>query len=189
MAKLYNTLPTPSQNPHIRLLELLPGKGLDDNRSYLHEVPLFGKEEKEYECLSYCWGDASITTPIACNGVLILVTVNLAAALRALRKEAESRLLWVVIMCDIYSLAARVLVWLGVEGDNSGKALELIPSLLAARNHFEKTQGPTSHEDLPTEVRSIFSLSPAEISGIPNLGRIIQDKQGREAFLALLSRP
>ncbi|KAK3329259.1 heterokaryon incompatibility protein-domain-containing protein [Apodospora peruviana] len=206
MANLYNTLPTSSENPHIRLLELLPGKGLDDIRSDLHEVSLFGNDAKEYECLSYCWGDASITTLITCNGVPVPVTVNLAAALTALRKEDQPRLLWVdalcinqesipernqqvAIMCDIYKSATRVVVWLGAEGDNSDKALGLVPSLLAVRNHFEKRQGTPSRDEVPTKVRSIFSLSPAEISEMPELERIIQDEQGRKAFLALLTRP
>ncbi|KAF3004767.1 hypothetical protein E8E13_001344 [Curvularia kusanoi] len=38
-----------------------------------------------YETLSYVWGDAKVTEPIFCNGVILHVTINLARALRRIR--------------------------------------------------------------------------------------------------------
>ncbi|KAF2269172.1 heterokaryon incompatibility, partial [Lojkania enalia] len=93
-----------------------------------------------YEALSYTWGGQGLTEPIFCNGKSLLITKNLHSALLKLRLRQESRLLWVDAICinqldlneknkqiplmmDIYKLAARVIVWLGSEADDSSLAL------------------------------------------------------------------
>ena len=87
-------------------------------------------ENVEYEALSYVWGDPNVTRPISCGSTQLNVTVNLFAALLAVRSCSYPRLLWVDAICidqknikerdqqvrimgDIYSQAKQVLIWLG----------------------------------------------------------------------------
>lgn len=84
----------------------------------------------KYTALSYAWGDARITVPIAINGVSVHVTTNLESALRHNQKSTSDQVFWVDAVCihqadivernaqvsmmgAIYSQATSVLVWLG----------------------------------------------------------------------------
>ncbi|KAE9362606.1 HET-domain-containing protein [Stipitochalara longipes BDJ] len=81
----------------------------------------------EYEALSYCWGDASITQEILVDGDPFLATTNLYAALKQIAERAKSKFLWIDAICinqssieeknyqvplmnALYSQAQRVLV-------------------------------------------------------------------------------
>lgn len=83
-----------------------------------------------YEALSYCWGRADMTEAIVCNGIRLPVTETLLEALRYIRREDESRLLWtdsccihqadleekarqVEMMFAIFQRAVRVIAWVG----------------------------------------------------------------------------
>ncbi|KAF2452128.1 hypothetical protein P171DRAFT_347545 [Karstenula rhodostoma CBS 690.94] len=83
-----------------------------------------------YEALSYVWGDPKITAPISIDGHNLQVTTNLEIALRHLRLEQATRILWidaininqldmneraqqVAMMANIYRNADLVVVWLG----------------------------------------------------------------------------
>jgi hypothetical protein len=83
-----------------------------------------------YEALSYVWGAPNPPTEILCNGESILVGSGLANALTRLRLSNSTRILWADALCvnqkdneekshqvplmgRIYSLAKRVIVWLG----------------------------------------------------------------------------
>jgi len=110
----------------IRIVELLPGKALEDIKCRLRPVVLQppsesvltktfdvrGRElsganqdqEQEtvvsYEALSYCWGDnAAVKTPILCNGARLEITRNLKSALQHLREEEKVRVLWIDAIC------------------------------------------------------------------------------------------
>ena len=97
-----------------------------------------------YDALSYMWGDPSIVKEITVNSLPIMVTENLWAALIEFRTRPRSeRLLWIDALCinqssvleknhqvplmgKIYSHAQRVLMWLGVEQDNSHLGIAII---------------------------------------------------------------
>ena len=107
-----------------------------------------------YVALSYTWGDPSQTQSIEVNGVKIQVTMNLEAALRALRKISLMRqgcALWVDSVCidqsntaerneqvgrmrDIYKNAKSVVIWVGDGNKISSKAIQLMKALAAAYN-------------------------------------------------------
>lgn len=132
----YHYMPL-SQHPYsIRLLKLLPS---DDFGSSLC-CELFHEDLENsvpYEALSYTWGDDPETVDVLVNGCFFPVTVNLDAALRALRLSDKPRNLWVDAICinqknieeqgkqvgimwKIYKAADCVVVWLGPEeGDSS----------------------------------------------------------------------
>ncbi|KAF4419334.1 heterokaryon incompatibility het-6 [Fusarium acutatum] len=124
----------------IRLLEILPNTPDGKANCKLHTVLL--TPDLYYTCISYVWGDPKVTEEIIVDGVPRQVTVNLATALRHLKKhwiDIESKSdpdldtskfrLWadalcinqddltetlhqVSMMADIYSSAVMVLDWL-----------------------------------------------------------------------------
>jgi hypothetical protein len=136
--RLYQPLDRNSRQ--IRLIEILPTQPDETIECKLHTVTL--NPDTYYVCISYVWGDPSITEEIIVNGVRKQVTVNLATALRHLKKhwvEIESEAdpdvdtskfrLWADALCinqdnplerghqvglmgDIYSSAEMVLAWL-----------------------------------------------------------------------------
>jgi Heterokaryon incompatibility protein (HET) len=125
----------------IRLLTLLPGKWNAPVKCILHHISL--DENPDYEALSYVWGDASKTTDIVVGDHIFSITENLYIALRHLRHEHDSRVLWadalcidqknvperneqVQIMWWIYQSARKVLSWLGEEADDSNEAFIMV---------------------------------------------------------------
>jgi hypothetical protein len=126
----------------IRLLTLAPGKDLDPLHGRLDKFPLDDSDVPFYEALSYTWG--SVEDPgyisIDSSNQRLAVTKDLATALRYLRHEEKPRVLWIDAVCvnqrdldersqqvkrmaDIYTLAHRVVVWLGEDADDSDLAL------------------------------------------------------------------
>ncbi len=112
----------------IRLLVLEPGSPGDELECRLINVQLSWRTK--YEALSYTWGDATVTRPLACSGQSINVTVSLHDALTDLRLPRRRRYLWVDAVCinqadngekakqvmlmgQIYTRARRVLIHLG----------------------------------------------------------------------------
>ncbi|KAK4448890.1 heterokaryon incompatibility protein-domain-containing protein [Podospora aff. communis PSN243] len=100
----------------------------------------------EYEALSYTWGDSSQKRTIGLNGIDFDVTTNLHAALNRLRLPDSKRLLWVDAICidqtntderaaqvprmrEIYQRAQRVVIWLGMESQDSSLAMSVLEGL------------------------------------------------------------
>lgn len=136
-----NHTPLPADGASIRLLRLQPNSANDAKvQCTLFHASLADVQRVQYEALSYTWGDATQTVDIELNGTIFPVTINLDAALRALRKPDEPRTLWVDAVCinqsdlqeqgsqvkmmwNIYGNAERVLVWLGSEEGDSAIAM------------------------------------------------------------------
>ena len=136
----------------IRLLTLLPGPFEADIRINLDSTVLSEDHVPQFEALSYAWGSSETPAEVfislekrriaatAPAGVRTLaVTQNLATALRYLRYGDRPRVLWndaicvnqknlpersqqVARMADIFSLANRVIVWLGPKSHDSALA-------------------------------------------------------------------
>jgi hypothetical protein len=139
--------------PTTRLLELSPAE--------LPEAPLTGHLQTvllasapPYEALSYTWGAPEYTEPVLIDGHELLITPNLAEALRSLRLRDKSRVLWIDAICinqdsllerahqvtlmgKIYSQCTRDILWLGPNpgskssyqnptADELGKGLQLM---------------------------------------------------------------
>ncbi|KAI1056175.1 hypothetical protein LB507_001551 [Fusarium sp. FIESC RH6] len=132
--------PLDRNSREIRLIEIAPIEPDGTTCCYLHTVTL--TPETRYACLSYVWGDPSITEEIIVNGVRKKITVNLATALKHVKNHwvkigsmsnsgrlSSSFRLWadalcinqddplerghqVRLMADIYSSADMVLAWL-----------------------------------------------------------------------------
>jgi hypothetical protein len=115
----------------------------------LETIGLHDPDAPVFEALSYTWadpltGDAKLSQPIYVGSDLdiLLVTRNCAAALRQFRRK-EDRVIWVDAICinqadgqergsqvalmqDIYSLASRVLIYLGPGDDETDLAMRHI---------------------------------------------------------------
>ncbi len=138
----YNPLAEDGQS--IRLLRLLPSADIAAKvECEIFHAQIGGSAQVPYEALSYTWGDPSRTVNIGLSGCAFLATVNLEAALRALRQKREARVLWVDALCinqadlreqaaqvrimwDIYKAADCVVVWLGPKVGDSDIAMDNI---------------------------------------------------------------
>ncbi|ORY13702.1 heterokaryon incompatibility protein-domain-containing protein, partial [Clohesyomyces aquaticus] len=123
----------------IRLLQLLPGtydEPIVCNLFQIDSLTLY-----EYEALSYVWGPNENPSVIYVNDWQLAVTKNLEMALRSLRDENNSRILWIDAICidqtsilekteqvgrmgDIYKAAKKVLVFLGPESETSDSVFQ-----------------------------------------------------------------
>ncbi|PQE19198.1 HET-6OR heterokaryon incompatibility (het-6OR allele) protein [Rutstroemia sp. NJR-2017a BBW] len=107
-------------------------------------------DRPQYEAFSYTWGDEVSPNPITVNGVEVLVTENLLVALKRFRKEHSDVHLWVDALCinqldssekaeqvkhmaDIYRNAARTLIWLGPEYDDSHHTISQLVKIVHRR--------------------------------------------------------
>lgn len=117
--------------------------------------------EPQYEALSYVWGDPNVRKPILLNGEPFSVTLNLEAALRALRLPDQVRTIWIDALCinqnqveernhqvsqmgRIYSGASTVIVWLGEESDDSDMAFKALEAMSKDENlHWDSNLQPS----------------------------------------------
>ncbi|KAI1875788.1 uncharacterized protein JN550_002074 [Neoarthrinium moseri] len=138
----YHPLPDGS----IRLLRLLPDRDKDAPlRCNIVSYPLLesGSGDHSYDALSYVWGTTSKDFVIFIEDFQLAITRNLATALLNLRDPFIERFIWVDAICIhqddvkernhqvqsmamIYAQAARVLVWLGEQQNDSEIALQAI---------------------------------------------------------------
>jgi hypothetical protein len=131
----YKHKPLPSRQS-IRLLKLhsSPSRKLSCSlfTASLDKLP-------QYEALSYAWDAQQPTEAISCEGRVLKVTQNCAAALRRFKNLLNDRVLWIDSICidqesveernhqvklmgDIYRGAKQVLVWVG-EGNERTELL------------------------------------------------------------------
>ena len=127
-------IPLDQEKREIRLLSILPTTNSSDSERVNCTIEQVSLDDKpEYIALSYVWGDAKTTLPIAVNGKEKQVTTNLESALRhTLKFSTPGSRFWVDAICinqkdkdernhqvklmrDIYSGASKVLIWLGEE--------------------------------------------------------------------------
>lgn len=137
---LYGPLPLSGDSLKTRFLRIHRGTGNDQLKCTLFTSTLIGAR---YEALSYTWGTDPQTNPVSINGIVAGVTINLLDAMLALRRPNKSRVMWIDAVCinqndiqerghqvqqmgDIYQCAARVVVWLGEESNDSSRLFRLI---------------------------------------------------------------
>ena len=109
-------------------------------------------DSPQYVALSYVWGDPGKTYPILVDGYQVQATENMYQALLQLQRAANSYTLWIDALCidqtnnseksvqiqlmkRIYSQAAHVFIWLGLEDEGSIVAIHQLRDLGQA---FEK---------------------------------------------------
>lgn len=175
--------------------------------------------------MSYTWateeGDCSLSNQVRCDDARLWVTKNCELALRYLRKADFERTLWIDTICinqkdvnerghqvgimrDVYSQAARVLIWLGEESkvrgaplSHSGRSISSsaleIPSgpPLSADSSYGEISG---HEERRDDYRATLSVSEifldflekmtADVDQISNTG---QDPRSSSLYQELMS--
>ncbi|KAI0443054.1 heterokaryon incompatibility protein-domain-containing protein [Xylaria telfairii] len=137
---------SPLPKGYIRVAELYPGHLNDDIVIKLHHEPFQSHKAPAYEALSYFWGSKTLMGGVRIVEAIdseLQVTRNLDVALRHLRYTDRPRFLWVdaicidqqnnvekgpqvAMMCEIYRLASRVVVWLGPEENHSDRAMSCL---------------------------------------------------------------
>jgi hypothetical protein len=155
---------------NIRILLLQPSLDFNsDIECSLRQISLedvkFGHDY--YDAMSYVWGFPMGDQPISCDGETVLVTPNCLSALRYLRLESETRVLWIDAICidqrstqernnqvrlmgRLYKLARHVLIWLG-EGDEE---VHQIFSMLKSSN-FESGEAVLTESMLSCSVKEL----------------------------------
>jgi hypothetical protein len=149
----------------IRLLELTYGN-YDDNLVLALHIESLNRKPLAYHALSYAWGTAASSQKALIDGKETVVGLNLDCALRHIRCSlTEPILIWVDALCinqhdldersfqvllmkDIYSLAERVLIYLGPEHPGDADAIERI----------QQDQVPQSEEDVHTLLNQVESI-------------------------------
>jgi hypothetical protein len=147
--ELYQYSPLDEEAQEIRLLTLLPGAFSSEIRLCLDITPFTESHVPNFEAVSYTWGSAENKKNIfigESGRKTLAVTQNLAEALPYFRYEDKPRVLWLDAICvdqkkfkergqqvkrmaNLYSKAAKVLVWLGPESDDSPLALDLFEEI------------------------------------------------------------
>jgi hypothetical protein len=123
-------------------------------------------DNPSYEAISYAWGDESVKRPIRIDGVEVSVTANLESALRHMRLQGQTRMLWADAICinqsdiaekniqfrlmgEIYTSCSKCLVWLGEEDEEDGQTAFDFIEELSRRDHIITNQcnrNPDSQE-------------------------------------------
>lgn len=95
----YESLSPRRSAERIRILVLFPGASGSEIECDIQEI-VVGDPRWVYEALSYAWGAPSIGRfiHVRSRGKLF-ITSNLYAALQALRRSRQSRILWVDAIC------------------------------------------------------------------------------------------
>lgn len=131
----------PLKLQQIRLLELLPGNEDDEIEGLVRHVSI--SEGPKFRAISYAWGPALKPFYLHTAEGNISLTSSLHAALKRLRSETESTLLWADAICidqanvhekiiqirilpTIFQSAKLVFAWIGKDDDNSHQALETL---------------------------------------------------------------
>ncbi|OJD34667.1 heterokaryon incompatibility protein or allele [Diplodia corticola] len=118
----------------IRLIRLHPASPEDPIECSIYVASL--NNNPEYEALSYAWGEAGGGVEIQLNGKPFTISICLSSALRHIRNEAETRVLWVDALCInqqdygekehqvkimgmVYRKCKIGLLWIGEESERS----------------------------------------------------------------------
>ncbi|KAK8099024.1 uncharacterized protein PG998_012265 [Apiospora kogelbergensis] len=163
------------------------------------------KPSIEYEALSYTWGTSISGQYVLVNAGngdddsngssqrVMAITDNLAVALRRLRNVVTAKTLWVDALCinqsdnteksiqvrrmgAVYRSAARVIVWLGPERDESALVMQLFEFTAARANVNWTTLVYTLNDNYVAEVSMEFGMGPYAFSAH------VESLLGREWF-------
>ena len=149
-----------------RLLLVEAGKGEEPVRAELQPAELDVDDPPQYETISYCWGDRTITGTIYLNEKRVAVPASSVAALRCVRLPDRARVVWIDAICinqadlderaqqvammsDVYASSNGNLVYLGEEDEYTEKAVESIGRIIT--DIKERTNDYQTTKDTPFE--------------------------------------
>jgi hypothetical protein len=134
---VYEYQALPPGDFRIRLVQLHPGP--KSGEIICSVIQCILSESREYEAVSYCWGDPEDKTTITCDGKSLQVPSTLRPFLlhaRANLTKGRARFLWIDSICinqldnkekaaqvremhKVYRKATQTLIWLGQDSENS----------------------------------------------------------------------
>ena len=185
----YQYAPLDTEAGYIRLIYLLPAEFTADNRVDIVQKRLEKEDIPKYEALSYAWGESDTPEVIYVGhkgDVTMAVTRSLYQALPYLRYRNRRRVLWIDAICvdqqnleergpqvermgDIYSLADRVIVWLGPEDSTSVHAIHFLRTIASKVevDWVTSTVKPLSQDDADwVDVDKAHTYSKPEVFAI-----------------------
>ncbi|CAG9991797.1 unnamed protein product [Clonostachys byssicola] len=136
---------------NIRLLELKPGREIDELEGSLNEFNL-DPTIPPFQALSYAWGYSIKPFVVRVQGRVIGITASLYFALKRLRKPKQSVQLWVDAICidqsdekdggkeksaqirlmpEIFQRATQVIVWVGEEMNEDSHVFKYFRELIS----------------------------------------------------------
>ncbi|CAG8958801.1 hypothetical protein HYFRA_00011752 [Hymenoscyphus fraxineus] len=160
----------------IRLVTILPGDFDDEIHCTLSLASL--DDPLDYEALSYVWGETGnpdLMREVFIDGVLSSVTINLEVALRYLRYKSEPRVMWIDAICinqkdndergsqvmhmgSVYSMASRVVAWLGGEHDDSDLAFDAFQALPATKEEHWDSEMNSSFDPCYLDSKYLIAI-------------------------------
>ncbi|KAL8788724.1 MAG: hypothetical protein Q9213_001538 [Squamulea squamosa] len=171
---------TPLKDDAIRILTIKPGPVTSDIHIVLTDARLKTEDIPRYEAL---YGERTATSP---------VTENLYTALKRLSDPSSPRTLWVDAVCinqldndersqrvarmaDIYRLAAKVIIWLGPEADNSTTAFKALRTLASKINvDWDRyTVTPVKAEDMDSDWLDLTKTAPLSVTTWFSIARLL----------------
>ncbi|KAH7303871.1 heterokaryon incompatibility protein-domain-containing protein [Stachybotrys elegans] len=134
---------SPLEASNIRLFTLHPGLDVEVISGTIENKSWGYSSGNPYEALSYVWGQTKSPNTIIVNGYTVPITKSLEDALRHLRYPDRPRVLWVDYLCinqedvleknqevrkmgQIYESADSVVIWLGLETQDSPVGMEIL---------------------------------------------------------------
>ena len=132
----------------------------------------------KYEALSYTWGDPVNEAEIVVNSITLPVRKNLWDSLHHLRGD-KPRTLWIDAVCinqaniperneqvqmmrQIYEKAQRVVIWLGIQNEDSTLAFTFMKFISSDRRNramrSEKLEGTKNYKDKQQELDAVRNL-------------------------------
>jgi hypothetical protein len=135
----YNPLPEPTTQ--FRILDILPGSTEQPILTQLRVAKL--SDRPQYTAISYTWGTPRRERPIWVNENGCAIPQNLWSVLHRLRDYSSVVSVWVDALCidqgnndektcqvqlmgSLYMKAAKTIIWLGPEANNSSKAFNFV---------------------------------------------------------------
>jgi len=183
----------PDGHPYIRLLHLGPAAEDDKDAPLLARLELVNLQNPHvrFEALSYVWGQAMKKGGIRLfckapndDGYILTqadITVNLAVALKHLRRRDRTRILWVDAICInqndvaektaqvglmsyIYRQADRVLIWMGPAQHRSDWVLSHVNNLFEQAQAAEHSRQPADDTSTDQALEATPGTTPTVLS-------------------------
>lgn len=172
----------------IRLLQLHPGAPEDSIRCTLQPVHLSSLDSRDFETVSYCWGDTEESSIILVDNAPLNIPTSAEQALRRFRDTEAVRTLWIDSVCinqndleeraqqvelmsRIYSSGTRNLIWLGADDGTMQVTIHALDGVMKhirqATNDLE-TFPASSGRDVYWEMHSLSGI-PSNIDPMPIL--------------------
>jgi hypothetical protein len=188
VVRAYQYVPLNEEADEIRLLTLLPGTFSSEIRLRLDITPFTQHRVPKFEAVSYAWGSTEnpVNVFIGKSGrETLTVTQNLAKALPYLRHKDKPRILWIDAICvdqqnpkerghqvkrmaNIYSKAVKVLIWLGLESDDSSRAMDCLNYIASkVKVDFDtSSMWPTTNDTHWGDMRVALTLDEVDVMAV-----------------------